>query len=583
MSIISWDEFQKRTEREYELTIRPGELRLGDFVVRVEAISDEVVFPEHGLRVETFVEKMWFRNHCRRVVIDLSQSINRQPTGTDGAMMIGGRLPTIAGSLDALRRRRISASGLVAAWPVYREMSLNAQSLILSFHRHGQVDLEATGEAIDGLIDALDDHLASLLWLARIKETSRYPFQHGLRVAVLGAAFAFAAGWDRNLISVIALSGLLHDLGMMRVDLKLLNKAGPLSPEELGRIRLHTRFGHELLSQNEDVPMAVAQAVLRHHERPDGKGYPDGQAHDSISGLAMLIGLIDAYDAMTSTRVHRPAMSHQQALGEIWRQRNLQFDGELAGAFSRFLGWAPPGCLMRLPVSRVVVALHASEGAGLPVVAQLHRRDEDVEFGAMIDLGLQASGSAFDGKAAVLLPDGYGQIVLRDLTRKLPRLLATDAADRAQARLPDHPRQERRRRARIDAPRGTRILVADDSTTVRKTLDNMLASIGYRVLQAGDGRTALALADAEAPDLIILDIVLPDLNGFRAIRKLRSSQSTRNIPVVMISGNSDAVDQFFLERVGADDFIQKPFGRHEVFSAIERLIRSGALPLRAPN
>lgn len=580
MSIISWDEFVKQKQGEYELTIAPGELKLGDLVVRVEGASENVAFPKEGHRVETFTQKMWFRNHCRRVVIDLHECLNRQSAGTDAAMTLLGRLPRIGGSLDALRQRRITASGLRAAWPVYRELSLNAQALILSFRRHGQIDLEGTREAIDGLIDALDSHLASLLWFIRIKESSRYAFQHGLRVAILGAGFGFAAGWDRKLIAAVALSGLLHDLGKMRINLKVLNKAGPLSSAELDHVRLHTRLGHKLLSQNKDVPVAVAQAVLSHHERPDGKGYPQGLTREEIPGLAKLIGLIDAYDAMTSTRPHRAAVSHQQALGEIWRQRDLQFDGELAEAFSRFLGWAPPGCLMRLPDARVVVALHASKRAGMPVVVQLHRRGDGIEFGVEIDLGQQVAGSGFDGKAATLLPDGFGDIVMRDLTRKLPRLLKAQTDRASSSALPDQPRKERRRRTRIDAPQGTRILVVDDSVTVRKALDNMLASTGYRVVAAEDGRSALERAEKLVPDLIFLDIVLPDVSGFRALRKLRRNEVTRNIPVIMISGNSGAVEEFFLHRVGADDFIHKPFGRFEVFSAMERLIRSGVLPQR---
>ena len=582
MSIISWDEFVKQKKGEYELTIDPGELKLGDFVVRVEAAND-VAFPGGGQRVETFTQKSWFRKHCRRVVIDLEQCLNRRPVGTDAAMTAGGRLPRIDGTLDALRQRRITAAGLIEAWPVYRELSLNAQALVLSFHRHGQIDLEGTGDAIDGLVDALDEHLASLLWLMRIKETSRYAFQHGLNVAVLGAAFAFAAGWDRKLISAVALAGLLHDLGKMRINLKVLNKPGPLSSAELEHVRLHTRLGYELLSQNKDVPVAIAQAVLNHHERPDGKGYPEGLTRDGIPGLARLIGLLDAYDAMTSTRPHRAAVSHQQALGEIWRQRDLQFDGELAEAFSRFLGWAPPGCLMRLPDKRVVVALHASKKAGLPVVVQVYRHAEGVDFGVEIDLGQQATGSQFDGKAATLLPDGYSNIAIRELTRKLPRLLAANAAAGAPNALPAKPRKERRRRTRIDAPRGTRILVVDDSVTVRKALDNMLGPVGYQVVLAADGQTALEQAEALVPDLMFLDIVLPDVSGFRALRKLRRNDKTRNIPVIMISGNSGAVEKFFLQRVGADDFIHKPFGRFEVFSAMERLIRAGALPQRVAS
>ncbi|MEN1729735.1 MAG: response regulator, partial [Pseudomonadota bacterium] len=122
--------------------------------------------------------------------------------------------------------------------------------------------------------------------------------------------------------------------------------------------------------------------------------------------------------------------------------------------------------------------------------------------------------------------------------------------------------------------------VIDDALTIRETLRRMLTQTGYKVSVAETGEKGLALAEIEQPDLIFLDIVLPDLSGFRALRRLRSRASTQEMPVIMISGNSGAIEKFFLQRVGADDFIGKPFGRYEVFSAMERLIRAGALSQR---
>jgi twitching motility two-component system response regulator PilH len=111
----------------------------------------------------------------------------------------------------------------------------------------------------------------------------------------------------------------------------------------------------------------------------------------------------------------------------------------------------------------------------------------------------------------------------------------------------------------------------------------MLTQVGYRVAVAETGNQGLEEAAAFEPHLIFLDIVLPDISGFRTLRRLRSKKVTRDIPVIMISGNAGAIEKFFLQRVGADDFIGKPFGRFEVFSAMERLIRAGALVQRVSD
>lgn len=131
------------------------------------------------------------------------------------------------------------------------------------------------------------------------------------------------------------------------------------------------------------------------------------------------------------------------------------------------------------------------------------------------------------------------------------------------------------------APLGARVLVVDDSATIRAVLGRMLEVDGYQVSRAVDGETALEMARNEPPALIFLDIVLPGINGFSVLRSLRHDPLTQHIPIVMISGNQQATEQFYVQRFGADDFISKPFGQAEVAASIERLVRLGRLPARA--
>lgn len=139
---------------------------------------------------------------------------------------------------------------------------------------------------------------------------------------------------------------------------------------------------------------------------------------------------------------------------------------------------------------------------------------------------------------------------------------------------------DRRERERVQARSGTRMLVVDDSPTIRAVLAKMLIQDGYTVLKAADGESALDVARQEQPDLVFLDIVLPGMNGFAVLRALRRDERTRDIPIVMISGNLQATEQFYVQRFGADDFMKKPFGRAEVFSRIQSLVQSGRLPKR---
>jgi len=130
---------------------------------------------------------------------------------------------------------------------------------------------------------------------------------------------------------------------------------------------------------------------------------------------------------------------------------------------------------------------------------------------------------------------------------------------------------------------GARMLVVDDSPTICAVLGKMLGQEGYVVSSANDGDSAIRLARDAQPALIFLDIVLPGMNGFAVLRALRHDPLTREIPIVMISGNQQATEQFYVQRFGADDFMKKPFGRDEVCKRIGQLVASGRLAARKPS
>lgn len=140
------------------------------------------------------------------------------------------------------------------------------------------------------------------------------------------------------------------------------------------------------------------------------------------------------------------------------------------------------------------------------------------------------------------------------------------------------PQEERRLRQRANARPGTRALIIDDSPTVLAVFRKILRSTGYEVLEALSAEQGIETACAERPDLIFLDIVLPGMNGFAALRTMRKNPLTAQIPIIMISGNEQATEQFYADRIGADDFMKKPFSRHEVFARIELLLDGEGRP-----
>ncbi len=128
---------------------------------------------------------------------------------------------------------------------------------------------------------------------------------------------------------------------------------------------------------------------------------------------------------------------------------------------------------------------------------------------------------------------------------------------------------ERRGKQRMPKNRIIKVLVVDDSRTVVHGLRTVLEQDGFYVMEAYDGMTAIELAKAHQPDIILMDVIMPGLNGFQATRKIRKDPATHNIPIIIISATEQPTEQFWLTKLGANDFLGKPIVRRELFTKVE--------------
>ena len=130
-------------------------------------------------------------------------------------------------------------------------------------------------------------------------------------------------------------------------------------------------------------------------------------------------------------------------------------------------------------------------------------------------------------------------------------------------------KNERRAKQRSPKERVIKVLVVDDSRTVVHGLRSVLEQDGYYVMEAYDGMTAIELAKAHQPDIILMDVIMPGLNGFQATRKIRKDPATHSIPIIIISATEQPTEQFWLTKLGANDFLGKPIVRGDLFTKVE--------------
>lgn len=159
-----------------------------------------------------------------------------------------------------------------------------------------------------------------------------YTKGHSVRVAEYSVALAKSKGWTEEDCEVLHKIALLHDVGKIGLPDGVLKKKAPLTDEEFAKVKEHTMIGANILKDITSVRSLVVGA-RSHHERYDGKGYPQGLQACEIPEIARIICIADAYDAMTSDRCYRPRLSREESLHRLQKDSGMQFDPEMVALF----------------------------------------------------------------------------------------------------------------------------------------------------------------------------------------------------------------------------------------------------------
>jgi HD-GYP domain-containing protein (c-di-GMP phosphodiesterase class II) len=190
-------------------------------------------------------------------------------------------------------------------------------------------------ESVDEVIHELSAHDSLLICLTDIRRHSDYLYGHCVDVGVFAIVIGMAMGLPKEDIYILGIGGLLHDYGKTTISSAILEKDGPLTPEEFELVKNHASAGYNILRTETKVDSRIALMALQHHERPDGRGYPWGISLEEIHPLARIVAVADVYDALTTDRVYRPAVAVFEATRIIYDCSGTQFDPEVVKVFRK--------------------------------------------------------------------------------------------------------------------------------------------------------------------------------------------------------------------------------------------------------
>ncbi len=176
---------------------------------------------------------------------------------------------------------------------------------------------DMTTNITDELMRAINDNNAIAVDINVLKTSDEYTFKHSVDVATLAMIVAKKQGMGREDIYNIGIAGLLHDMGKSKIPNEILNKPAKLDDAEFAIMKQHPLLGYAILKDKKEFPTTVPLAVLQHHEKMNGRGYPLGVTAEKITPYAKILSVVDVYDALVTERPYKKALSQRTAVEMI--------------------------------------------------------------------------------------------------------------------------------------------------------------------------------------------------------------------------------------------------------------------------
>lgn len=204
--------------------------------------------------------------------------------------------------------------------------------------------LNIVEDLVSYIIDTGDVNIS----LCDIKTHDNYTYVHCLDTCIMSAFLGLSLGFNESKLKELGVGAILHDVGKIKISNEIINKNGALTGEEFEEIKKHPTYGHEILKKNMNISNSVLRAVSEHHERFDGKGYPNRLAGNEISKFAKIISICDVYDAVSNDRSYRDRYSPSDAYELILAGSDSLFDCELVKSFKKTFAVYPLGSCLKL-------------------------------------------------------------------------------------------------------------------------------------------------------------------------------------------------------------------------------------------
>lgn len=366
-----------------KIKVAAGDLKIGMYVCELDRPWLDSPFLFQGFMLETQADIEAVRKICKYVYID-SYRTQFPETATARRPIKSSRLSWTA----APPEKRMSVEReFDRAQNAHTQTSELVRTFMDDIRFDRGIDIQLAKDAVCECVDSVYRNPDAMLLLTQLKNRDEYTAQHSMNVCIFSVVLGRYLGMSIPELRNLGLSGLMHDMGKMKVPLDILNKPGRLTDEEMTLVKAHTVHGRDILMSSRGVYPGAIDVAYEHHENLDGTGYPSGLTDAQIMPYTRIVAVADTYDAVTSDRVYQLGRTHMDAIAILNSESGKRLDGGLVTKFVECLGTYPAGSLVEMSNEEVALVIEVNPRQKLkPKVIMLLDADKNPQPHRIVDL-----------------------------------------------------------------------------------------------------------------------------------------------------------------------------------------------------
>lgn len=259
---------------------------------------------------------------------------------------------------------------------VYTEAFTTIKTVLSAVRDGKELDLVSVKETVNDIVHKVINNESVFMQLTGIRDIDNYTFLHSVDVCIYSVITGRNMGLSNNELTELGIGAILHDIGKCKIPNEILMKPDRLTDEEFHIMRLHTIYGHEIISNTPGLNKHIANISCQHHEKWDGSGYPLGLSNYQIDKFARIVTIADVYDALTADRVYKKKDLPHEAAEYIVCYSSSLFDPEITSVFIKNIAVYPEGSIVLLNTGEIGSVIETKKRLSLRPKVRIIARKE---------------------------------------------------------------------------------------------------------------------------------------------------------------------------------------------------------------